>query len=112
MTTIMRSVILTLVLPVSLTAQATQQAATPPAPAPVGYGDAFKPRPYGKSKIKVGPEKGTVVVVGGGAMGSEVYKAFIDAAGGPDAIILDVPNAGGQDTVNPNAGAGWRANGA
>src|SRR5438067_4038698 len=97
-------------LPFTLTAQAVQQAK--PAPAPPGYGDAFKARPYGKGAIKVGPEKGTVVVVGGGAMGPEVYKAFIDAAGGPDALIIDVPNAGGQDTVGPNTGAPWRNNGA
>ena len=90
----------------------TQQAATPPAPAPAGYGDAFKARPYGKGAIKVGPEKGTVVVVGGGSMGPEIYKAFIEAAGGPDALILDVPNAGGQDTVGPNTGNAWRQNGA
>lgn len=108
----MRSAFLTLVLPASLAAQTVQQAAPPPAPAPAGYGDAFKARPYGKGAIKVGPAKGTVVVVGGGSMGPEVYKAFIDAAGGPDALILDVPNAGGQDSVSPNAGAAWRNNGA
>jgi len=107
----MRSALLaTLVLPVTLAAQAVQQAK--PAPAPPGFGDAFKARPYGKGAIKVGPEKGTVVVVGGGGMGPEVYKAFIDAAGGPDALILDVPNAGGQDTVGPNTGNPWRNNGA
>jgi cyanophycinase len=108
----MRSALLTLIFPASLIAQNVQQAAAPPAPAPAGYGDAFKARPYGKGAIKVGPEKGTVVVVGGGGMGPEIYKAFIDAAGGPDALILDVPNAGGQDVVSPNAGAAWRANGA
>jgi cyanophycinase len=108
----MRAVFLTLVLPASLAAQTVRQAATPPAPAPAGYGDAFNARPYGKGSIKVGPEKGTVVVVGGGAMGPEIYKAFIDAAGGPDALIIDVPNAGGQDVVSPNAGAAWRSNGA
>src|ERR1043166_334085 len=98
------------VFPLTLAAQAVQQAK--PAPAPEGFGGAFKARPYGKGSIKVGNEKGTVIVVGGGAMGPEVYKAFIDAAGGPDALILDVPNAGGQDTVSPNTGNPWRQNGA
>ena len=56
----------------------------------------------------VGPPRGTVVVVGGGGMGPEIYKAFIDAAGGPNALIVDVPTAGG-DTIYP---ADWRgANG-
>jgi len=56
----------------------------------------------------VGPPRGTVLVVGGGGQGPELYKAFIDAAGGPNALIVDVPTAGG-DTVYP---ADWRgANG-
>src|ERR1043166_8781522 len=100
-------------LPFMLAAQAVQQAK--PAPAPTGFGDTFKARPYGKGAIKVGNEKGTVIVVGGGAMGPEVYKAFIDAAGGPDALILDVPNASEQDTGQmntANTGASWRNNGA
>ncbi|MBC7895941.1 MAG: cyanophycinase, partial [Cytophagaceae bacterium] len=46
---------------------------------------------------RVGPARGTVIVVGGGSMGPEIYKAFIDAAGGPDALLIDVPNAGGAD---------------
>ncbi len=103
-------VVASLAVPFAVGAQASQQ--SKPTPAPEGFGDAFKARPYGKGSIKVGPEKGTVVVVGGGSMGPEVYKAFIDAAGGPDALILDVPNAGGQDSVSPNVGAPWRSNGA
>lgn len=84
----------------------------PAAPAPDGFGGPFKARPYESGAIKVGPEHGTVIVVGGGNMGPEIYKAFIDAAGGPDALILDVPNAGGADSVAPNTGAMWRNNGA
>ena len=56
---------------------------------------------------RVGPARGTVVVVGGGSMGPEIYKAFIDAAGGPDALIIDVPNAGGADAY-PQDGPGTR----
>ena len=56
----------------------------------------------------VGPPRGTVLVVGGGSQGPEIYKAFIDAAGGPNALIVDIPTAGG-DTVYP---PDWRgANG-
>jgi cyanophycinase len=53
---------------------------------------------------RVGPAHGSVIVVGGGAMGPEVYAKFIELAGGPDAVIVDVPTAGG-DSVYP---ATWR----
>lgn len=49
---------------------------------------------------RVGPPKGTVIVVGGGQVGPDIWKRFIAAAGGPDALIIDVPTAGG-DTVYP-----------
>ena len=62
----------------------------------------------------VGPAHGTVIVVGGGAMGPEVYQEFIKAAGGPDALIIDVPTAGGAATYpQDDAGArSWRNAGA
>ena len=94
------------------TPQATPASASAPVPAPEGFGGPFKARPLGSGAVKVGPAKGTVIVVGGGAMGPEIYKAFIDAAGGPDALILDVPNAGGSDTVSANTGQPWRNAGA
>ncbi|AHG93819.1 peptidase S51 dipeptidase E (plasmid) [Gemmatirosa kalamazoonensis] len=53
---------------------------------------------------KVGPPRGAVIVVGGGSLGPEVYARFIELAGGPDALIVDVPTAGG-DSVYP---ADWR----
>jgi cyanophycinase len=101
-----------LVLSTVSAAQNSPAPAATPAPAPGNFGAPFKPRPLGTGAVKVGPEKGTLVVVGGGSMGPEIYKAFIDAAGGPDALILIVPNAGGQDSVSPNAGQAWRTNGA
>ncbi len=66
------------------------------------------------STIRVGPEHGTVIVVGGGAMGPEVYSAFIKAAGGPDALIVDVPTAGGDTVYTQNAPGtrGWKQAGA
>ncbi len=57
-----------------------------------------------QDSARVGPPRGTVMVVGGGAMGPELYARFIEAAGGPDALIIDVPTAGG-DSVYP---AEWR----
>ena len=44
------------------------------------------------------------MVVGGGALGPDVVARFIEAAGGPNALIVDVPTAGG-DTTYP---ALWR----
>jgi cyanophycinase len=103
----MRSAIFAvLAIPTLLAAQST------PAPAPPGFGDPFKARPYADGPVKVGPARGTLIVVGGGSMGPEIYKAFIDAAGGPDATIIDIPNAGGADSVGPNTGQAWRTNGA
>ena len=63
---------------------------------------------------KVGPPRGTVIVVGGGAMGPEVYGAFIKAAGGPDALIVDVPTAGGAATYGQDdaSARAWRNAGA
>lgn len=52
----------------------------------------------------VGPANGTVMVVGGGMVGPEIVARFIAAAGGPDALIIDVPTAGGDSTYP----ATWR----
>jgi cyanophycinase len=63
---------------------------------------------------KVGPANGTVIVVGGGSMGPEIYSRFIAAAGGPDALIIDVPTAGGDSVYGQNAPGTrvWKAAGA
>ena len=57
---------------------------------------------------KVGPAHGTVLVVGGGSLGPEVLGKFIELAGGPDAVIIDVPTAGG-DSVYPADWQGTRS---
>jgi cyanophycinase len=63
---------------------------------------------------RVGPAKGTVIVVGGGSMGPEIYSQFIQAAGGPDALIIDVPTAGGDSVYMQDAPGtrGWKLAGA
>jgi cyanophycinase len=63
---------------------------------------------------KVGPARGTVIVVGGGSMGPEIYGEFIKAAGGPDALIIDIPNAGGRPAYDQDTPAvrGWKLAGA
>lgn len=57
---------------------------------------------------KVGPAHGAVLVVGGGSLGPEVLGKFIELAGGPDALIVDVPTAGG-DSVYPADWQGTRS---
>ncbi len=68
----------------------------------------------GVPRTRVGPPAGTVIVVGGGRLGPEIYDAFIKAAGGPDALIVDVPTAGGAATYGQDTpgAAAWRAHGA
>lgn len=70
--------------------------------------------PAASATTRVGPPRGTVIVVGGGSMGPEIYSRFIEAAGGPDALILDVPNAGGASSYTDDGPGirGWRAAGA
>lgn len=67
-----------------------------------------------QSSPKVGPPNGTVVVVGGGSMGPEIYQRFIEAAGGPNALIIDVPTAGGDSVYKQDAPGtrGWKQAGA
>ena len=63
---------------------------------------------------RVGPESGTLVVVGGAMQSEEIYRRFIDLAGGPDAPIVLVPTAGEADDYDDSyAGlTAWREHGA
>ncbi len=58
----------------------------------------------GPAAPRVGPPNGSVVVVGGGVVGPEIVSRFIELAGGPNALIIDVPTAGGDSTYPAN----WR----
>jgi cyanophycinase len=51
---------------------------------------------------RVGPIHGAVLVAGGGALGPEVLGRFVQLAGGPDALIVDVPTAGGDSIYPPD----------
>lgn len=100
-----------LTLAVTMASAATDGAQPPPEVVPT----AFVAEPLGTGEVKVGPPHGTVIAVGGGALGPQFYKTFIDAAGGPDALILDVPNNGiGKPTTTApeSAGEGFRKHGA
>lgn len=66
------------------------------------------------ASTRVGPEHGTVIVVGGGSMPRDIYAAFIAAAGGPDALIVDIPTAGGAAAYGDQtpSSVGWKLAGA
>jgi len=49
-----------------------------------------------------GPEKGSLVIVGGGAT-EPIIRKFLELAGGPDAPIVVIPTAGERDIYGPNA---------
>lgn len=51
-----------------------------------------------------GPEKGSLVVVGGGRIGESIVKRFIELAGGVDAPIVVIPTASGSDSFTQNSG--------
>jgi cyanophycinase len=60
----------------------------------------------------VGPRTGSVMVVGGGQMGPEVLARFIELAGGPNALIVDVPTAGSDSVDITDVGRALRSAGA
>jgi cyanophycinase len=67
-----------------------------------------------RAATRVGPPHGTVLVVGGGLLGTDIRRAFIDAAGGPDAPIVVVPTAGGAAVYSQDdrSAEAWRSAGA
>jgi len=63
---------------------------------------------------RVGPANGTLVVVGGAMQSDEIYRRFIELAGGPDAHIVLVPTAGEADEYDGSYTGltAWREHGA
>jgi cyanophycinase len=63
---------------------------------------------------QVGPENGSLVVVGGAMESAEIYERFIELAGGPDAHIVLVPTAGGAEEYDGfyEGLNDWRSHGA
>lgn len=49
---------------------------------------------------EVGPNKGSLVVVGGNMRDEQIIKRIIDLAGGPEAPIVVIPTAGGGDSYD------------
>ncbi|MBO9204250.1 MULTISPECIES: cyanophycinase [Niastella] len=48
----------------------------------------------------IGPEKGSLVIVGGGRLGPDIWARFIELAGGPDARIVVIPTAGEDSSLH------------
>ncbi|MCH7530704.1 MAG: cyanophycinase [Gemmatimonadetes bacterium] len=84
--------VVTLMLAMSMPALAQQQSAPP----------------------EVGPENGSLVIVGGALRSPEIYRRFIELAGGPDAHIVMIPTAGGAAEYDQYYQGlnRWRENGA
>lgn len=47
----------------------------------------------------IGPAKGSLVIIGGGGMPPEIWKRFIDLAGGDDSKIVVIPTAEEDDDI-------------
>jgi cyanophycinase len=63
---------------------------------------------------RVGPQRGTLVLVGGAMESEEIYRTFITLAGGPNARIVLIPTAAGEGEYDGSyAGLEvWRQHGA
>ena len=46
---------------------------------------------------EIGPENGSLVIVGGAMRDPAIFERFLNLAGGPDAPIVIIPTAGGED---------------
>ncbi len=51
-------------------------------------------------KITSGPEKGSLLIVGGGKLGQEIWDKFIELAGGKTASFVIIPTAMGDSAIS------------
>lgn len=60
----------------------------------------------------IGPEHGTLVIVGGGRIGPEIYDTFARYAGGFDASIVVIPTANSPEQIDTaRVAERWRSRG-
>lgn len=59
----------------------------------------------------VGPARGSLVIMGGGPGGADVIERFIALAGGPEALIVVIPTAGGDSSYDASSPAVARLRG-
>ncbi|MTB51250.1 cyanophycinase [Lewinella sp. W8] len=57
-----------------------------------------------QSPATTGPEKGSLVIVGGGGAGEEILLKFIELSGGMDAPMVVIPTAAGRPAYDQEAG--------
>ncbi|HEY0610180.1 MAG TPA: cyanophycinase, partial [Chitinophaga sp.] len=50
--------------------------------------------------VTTGPEKGSLLIVGGGKLGADIWAKFIELAGGANANIVVIPTAGEDSAIN------------
>jgi len=55
---------------------------------------------FAAAPATLGPEKGYLVIVGGGALTPEIKQRFVALAGGADANFVVIPTAGGDQQIN------------
>src|SRR5260370_41305761 len=63
-------------------------------------------------RATVGPEKGWLIIQGGGAVSEETKKRFVALAGGPDANVVLIPTAMSEEEITAGGfyrgqGSGW-----
>ncbi len=51
---------------------------------------------------EVGPAAGALIIVGGGRLGAEIVREFVERAGGPDQPVVVIPTAGTRDEFPPD----------
>jgi cyanophycinase len=56
----------------------------------------------------IGPESGSLVIVGGAMKSNVIISRFIELAGGMDATIVVIPTASGSESYNENSGFAGR----
>ena len=58
----------------------------------------------GLQASEIGPERGTLIIIGGAMKDPAILQRFMELAGGPDAPVVVIPTAGGADSYDQN----WR----
>jgi cyanophycinase len=53
------------------------------------------------AQVTSGPSKGSLLIAGGGSLGPEIAKKFLELAGGPDAPVVIIPTADGRVKADP-----------
>jgi cyanophycinase len=58
--------------------------------------------------VTTGPEKGSLIIAGGGSLSDEIMQKFIDLAGGTESRIVVIPTASGSNNITEDSGGAER----